>query len=505
MISAELRRDMVAKGIDVDMTLSILDNINDGLYDGARAVAVSGVPPVDGEAIVAAGSSMRYAVDTEQARRRLAELGLEMPAGAVGQGSIVTLDRQALVDLGERLYAHTAWGVLNGGSATSYADTKKNRSLGAGVFEAVEPWFSLLAPLCQGRPKGITPAYINPDGSPGASFIMLKMRAALLRAARYVERFGRPERPVLPFFQMTSDATDGLLAAAYAEYAVNEWIAPLIASTGTDPTRPRSAKQPLLAAFTHSSEGWPRHVFDHAYGNPQSVIALPGGHGQGFRVLAPIYRELLESGYRYAYLGNVDNIGYFPDPAELAVMALSGAPAAFEFSYRTPVDIKGGVLVQTEQGTRTVVDIGQAVSFERVLSLEDAGQRVLFNCATGLFDLAWLVPHLDDIAEHLPVRISDQDKDAGRYSQAEQSTWEVVGLVPRPLGFAVEKGDRFIAAKLLVETLLASSVADVTGASGASGTLDSVASTATMMAQGLRSVLSGVCGLRLERGVWKPV
>jgi len=498
LIDPALSRDMAAKGIDIDLTLSILENMNAGLYDGAAAVEVAGVPPVDGTSIVPAGAGMRYTVDHDAAAARLALLGLAMPAGAVVHGSTVTLDRQALVDLGERLYAHTAWGVLNGGSATSYADTKKNRSLGAGVFEAVEPWFNLLAPLCQGRPKGVTPAYINPDGSPGASFIMLKMRAALLRASRYVERFGQPDRPVLPFFQMTSDATDLPLAAAYADYANDDWIAPLIAATGTDPTHPRSAKQPLVSAFTHASDGRPHGIFDRAYGRPHSALALPGGHGQGFRVLAPIYRELLDAGYRYAYLGNVDNVGYFPDPAELAVMALSGAPAAFEFSYRTPVDIKGGVLVQTKNGGRTVVDIGQAISFERVKSIEAAGQRVLFNCATGLFDLAWLVPHLDDIAGRLPVRVSDQDKDAGRYSQAEQSTWEVVGLIPDPLGFAVEKGERFIAAKLLVETLLASSVAGTIDGS------DGVADTARMMSEGLRAVLSGPCGLRLERGAWRP-
>lgn len=498
MIDTELSRDMAAKGIDIDLTLSMLQNINAGLYDGAAAVEVAGVPPVDGTSIVPAGAGMSYTVGHAAASARLARLGFELPAGAVVHGSTVTLDRQALVDLGERLYALTAWGVLNGGSATSYADTKKNRSLGAGVFEAVEPWFNMLAPLCQGRPKGVSPAYINPDGSPGASFIMLKMRAALLRAVRYVERFGKPVRPVLPFFQMTSDATDQPLAAAYAEYASHPWLAPLIAAAGTDPTHPRSAKQPLVSAFTHASEGRPRAIFDRAYGQPHAALALPGGHGQGFRVLAPIYRELLAAGYRYAYLGNVDNIGYFPDPAELAVMALSGAPAGFEFSYRTAVDIKGGVLVQTASGGRTVVDIGQAISFERVKALETAGQRVLFNCATGLFDLAWLVPHLDDIAERLPVRVSDQDKDAGRYSQAEQSTWEVIGLIPDPLGFAVEKGERFIAAKLLVETLLASSVAGTIDGS------DDVAATARMMSEGLKSVLSGPCGLRLEHGAWQP-
>ena len=497
MISEALRADMEAKGIDLALTEAILADLNAGLYDGVQAVEASGVPPVDGVSLVPAGAAMSYRAPVAAARERLAAFGLGLPVGAVVDGGAVSLDRAALVDLGERLYPATAWGVLNGGSATSYADRKKNGSLGPGVFDVVRSGFELLAPLCDGRPKGVGPAYVNPDGSPGESFLVLKMRAALLRAARYVERFGTPERPALPFFQMTSDATDGPLRAAYAEYARHPWLEPLIERTGTDPTRPRSAKQPLLAAFTHSSEGRPRRVFDAAYGRRDSAIALPGGHGQGFRVLADVYRGLLADGYRYAYLGNVDNVGYYPDPAELAVMALSGAEAAFEFSYRTPVDIKGGVLVTTADGRRTVADIGQAISFDRVRALEAAGERVLFNCATGLFDLARLVPRLDEIARRLPVRVSDQDKDSGRYSQAEQSTWEVVGLLDAPLGFAVEKGERFIAAKLLAETVLASGAAT-------EGLPDDVAATARMMSEGLRSVLAGPCGLRLERGAWKP-
>ncbi|PKL25624.1 MAG: hypothetical protein CVV47_06110 [Spirochaetae bacterium HGW-Spirochaetae-3] len=497
MLSETLKADMEAKGIDLELTESILAGLNAGLYDGVQAVEAAGVPPVDGVSLVPAGAAMRYSTPLSVARERLDALGLALPEGAVVEGDAVVLDRNALVDLGERLYPVTAWGVLNGGSATSYADRKKNGSLGPGVFDAIRSGFELLAPLCDGRPKGVSPAYVNPDGSPGESFLVLKMRAALLRASRYVDRFGAPERPALPFFQMTSEATDAPLRSAYAEYAGHPWLAPLIRRTGTDPTRPRSAKQPLLAAFTHSSEGRPRRVFDAAYGKPDSAIALPGGHGQGFRVLGDVYRGLLADGYRYAYIGNVDNIGYYPDPAELAVMALSGAEAAFEFAYRTPVDIKGGVLVTTADGRRTVADIGQAISFDRVRALEASGERVLFNCATGLFDLARLVPRLDEISSRLPVRVSDQDKDSGRYSQAEQSTWEVVGLLDAPLGFAVEKGERFIAAKLLAETVLASgAVSD--------GLPDDVAATARMMSDGLRSMLAGPCGLRIDGGAWVP-
>jgi len=503
VISTALASDMLAKGIDISLTETILEDLNNGLYDADARFEVVGVPSVDGKTIVSSGSTMRYEMSERIVNERLAALGIEESMGSKLPDGNIFFDKPALIDLGERLYAKTAWGVLNGGSATSYADRKKNSSLGPGVFEAIRNGFELLAPLCEGRPKGITPAYLNPDGSPGESFLVLKMRATLLQALRYIERFGKAVRPVLPFFQMTSDGTDTALASAYAGYRNHPWLAPLVKAAGVDPTEPRSAKQPLIAAFTHGSEGKPRQIFDRAWSKTDSSLALPGGHGQSFRVLASVYRNLLASGYRYAWLGNVDNIAYIPDPAELAVMALSGSEAAFEFSYRTPVDIKGGILVTTKSGRKTVVDIGQAITFDAVRALEADGNKVLFNCATCILDLECIVPKLDEIARKIPVRVSDQDKDAGRYSQAEQSTWEVIGLIDDPLGFAVEKGDRFIAAKLLAETLLASGAVAASGPSAGQLPPD-VELIAGMMSSGLRNVLSGPCGLKLKDGKWIP-
>jgi hypothetical protein len=496
VIKQSLLDDMRAKGIDIDATLEILAKLNAGTWDSQGTVDAVGVPPVDGVSIVPLSGAMGYELPEALAADRLGALGIKIPATVSRQDGKVRFGQRELVDLGEQLYGLTAWGVLNGGSATSYADRKKNAALGSAVFEAISPGFELLAPLCEGSPKGITPAYINPDGSPGESFLVLKMRAALLRSARYVQRFGRGERPPLPFFQMSSTATDAALAQAYAGYASHPWLAGLIAETGSDPTRPRSAVQTMLAAFSHSSEGHPRHIFDQAWGKPDNSLALPGGHGQSFRILAEVYRGLLADGYRYAYLGNVDNIGYYPNPGELAVMALSGAEAGFEFSYRTPVDVKGGILVTTGGGKRTVADLGQAISFAEATRLEDAGQQILFNCATGLFDLAALVPALDRIAGSLPVRISDQDKDAGRYSQAEQSTWEVVGLLDSPLGFAVEKKERFLAAKLLAETVMASGNMDTHDFP------EDLKATAFTLSSGLAATLEGPCGLRLVDGCW---
>jgi UDP-N-acetylglucosamine pyrophosphorylase len=198
----------------------------------------------------------------------------------------------------------------------------------------------------------------------------------------------------------------------------------------------------------------------------------------------------------------VDNVAYSPDCAELAVLALSGLPAGFDFSLRTPMDVKGGILVETEekgsQGVRrTVVDIGPAISFGEVQRLEAGGASILFNCATGLFDLDWLVPRLEEIGRAIPVRLSDQDKDAGRYSQAEQVTWEVTGLLPAFVAFAVDKYERFIAAKLLAETLLTSGVA-----SGDPRLPPELAATSARLRAGLEARLSGACGLVLRGGKW---
>ena len=514
-LGAALLEDMASKGIDAGLTLSILNDYNAGLYDSVRPVLAKGVPPVDGRRVIrlsrrsgeaAAGESPAYAASARAAEARLGELGVGMPARAVERsGAEILFDSAALEEIGNALLGRTAFGVLNGGSATSYADSKKNLAFGQSVFDALAPSYDLLAPLCKDKPKGITPAYIEPDGEPGASFLLLKMRARLIAALRARERGEKVDELFMPLFQMTSVSNDVQLSEAYEEYRKHPLIAPLARKLGLDGLRWATGLQPMLAAYTHSSEGRPKRVFDRAYGKPDSGLALPGGHGQCFRILAPVLRSLRDSGAKFAYLGNVDNLGYLPDPVEIAILALSGLPAAFDFSLRTPVDVKGGILVETSGETpdglsrRTVADIGPAISFEEVRRLESGGSSILFNCATGLFDLDYLVPRLDEIGRQLPVRFTDQDKDAGRYSQAEQVTWEVTGMLPGFLAFAVDKFDRFIAAKLLAETLLTSGAA-----AGDPRIPPELAETSTKLKAALERKLAGPYGLELRGEKWYP-
>src|SRR5208283_5139971 len=86
-LSAALLGDMAAKGIDANLTLSILEDYNSGLYDSVRPVEATGVPAVDGLSVVslaapASGGALLYSVASRDARERLGALGLGLPVSA---------------------------------------------------------------------------------------------------------------------------------------------------------------------------------------------------------------------------------------------------------------------------------------------------------------------------------------------------------------------------------------------------------------------------------------
>ena len=188
---------------------------------------------------------------------------------------------------------------------------------------------------------------------------------------------------------------------------------------------------------------------------------------------------------------------------ELAVLALSGRQACFDFSFKTPVDVKGGILIRERSGRLTCGDIGRAVSNEFVKKNEEAGIPILFNCATGLFNLEYLVENLDRIIENLPIRLSNQNKDIGQYSQAEQITWEVIGLLDSLIIFAVEKYEHFIASKLLMDNMLASDMECCRTYLEAHEDTDFVRAVRSVQ-KGLIWNLKAQYGLELKDGRWIP-
>ncbi len=461
MISEDLRADMEQRQIDVDLSLALLERIRAGAADADPPAQARGIPGVDGSRVVDTTTTPDFTADAVSISERLDGLGLS--AAAMGleipRTGTCVLSKEQLHVIGMHLVPKTAYGVLNGGSATSYADTTKNEGFSAELYALYTDLLGTVGEQVRGTAKGLTPALFGRDGTPGPSFLELKMRHLLLLLAECSRSHGvRIPADHVPMFQMTSVHNNEEVQRAYDAYRTSPLLADLIERTGVDITRVRTGVQPMICAFTHSNDGTPRQVFDHAYGEPGRTLPLPGGHGQSFSVLKSTYQDMHAAGFRFAYIGNVDNLGYTMDPVSLAYFALSGRPAAFEFAYKTPVDVKGGILIEDTHRGLTCGDIGPAVSRSYVEQAEQAGTPILFNCATGLFDLEWLTRNLSRIEHELPLRVSDQDKDAGRYSQAEQVTWEVIGMIDNPLIFAVDKYRRFLAAKLLSESFMTNAV-----------------------------------------------
>jgi len=509
-IAPDIRRDMQEKKIDVDRTVAILDNYNAGKYDGVEPVSAKEMPVIDNETVLDMTGNPTLTMESARAENRMRELLPEIKISDYGTvtGNRIVLDTGGLRALGTALYPLVSYGVLNGGSATSYADTKKNAAFNQALFDLLGKDFHRIAAQATGKPKGVTPAYINPDGSPGASFLELKMRSLLIEALRYQLRFSPDEQKpeaLTPMFQMTSVYNDAEIEETYRGYRESELLGDLQRETGIDVTQAETGVQPMIAAFTHSSEGRPKRIFTSAHGTEGSTLPLPGGHGQNFSILSDVYRRLRAAGKRFVYLGNVDNLGFTVEPVSLAYLALTGKQAGFDFAFRTSVDVKGGILVVDQHNRYNCADLGPAISKEDAFRAEEGGKKILFNCATGLFNLDYLVAHLDRIVEELPVRWSDQDKDAGRYSQAEQVTWEIVGMLDDFLVFGIDKYDRFLAAKLLLETLMTSGLnLDAPSYPTSSNPAEDLKGTASKLHEGLKRKLATVYGMKLSGKRWVP-
>ncbi len=520
---------MNRKHIDLNLTNEILHNYNNGLYDNVVPVKVDEIPKIDGDNIIDrenitswSGSYSEVCDNLKKINKNLNIARLGSALGQISQSDgkeVITLSAYELKMLGVQLYPYVSYGILNGGSASSYVDSRKNTALNPDLMKVYDILFKKTSKKAAGQAKGITAAFTNPDGSGGPGFLELKMRALLIENLRYQTTITKENEiftgdstekkaaSLYPMFQMTSVYTDEQIKAELEEYKNSPLLKDLIKASGVDITGVLTGVQPMLAAFSHSGVGKPKQIFTNAYGRDGEMLPIPGGHGQNFIILSEIYRYLYnEAGKKFIYLSNVDNLGNLPDPVSIALTALSGVEASFEFAFKTPVDIKGGILIRDQNGNLNCADIGPAVSREEVDRQEASGKKILYNCATGLFNLQYITENLDHIVKNLPMRFSDQEKDAGAYSQAEQVTWEIIGMIDRPLILGVNKYQRYLAAKLLLESFMTSGLLlDEPDFPSHEDPAKDFRGTARNLYAGLKENLNEIYGMRLEGGRWSPV
>jgi UTP--glucose-1-phosphate uridylyltransferase len=114
----------------------------------------------------------------------------------------------------------------------------------------------------------------------------------------------------------------------------------------------------------------------------------PPGHGDLYVALVTsgMLDTLLESGYRYAFVSNADNLGAVLDPRILSWIASEDIPFVMEVAQRTAADRKGGHIARRPGGGLVLREIAQTPD-DDLESFQDIDRHQYFNTNTLWVDL----------------------------------------------------------------------------------------------------------------------
>ena len=184
----------------------------------------------------------------------------------------------------------------------------------------------------------------------------------------------------LPLVLMNSFATRDASLAALAPYdalPVDGVAADFVQS-----------KAPKLRADDLEPVAWPA--------DPDMEWAPPG-HGDLYPSLASsgMLDALLDAGYEYAFVANVDNLGAVMEPRILAWFARERIPFLMEVADRTAADRKGGHLARRPDGGLVLREVAQTPA-EDLDAFQDIDRHRFFNTNTLWIDLRALAAVLGE-------------------------------------------------------------------------------------------------------------
>ena len=149
----------------------------------------------------------------------------------------------------------------------------------------------------------------------------------------------------------------------------------------------------------------------------------PPGHGDLYTALATsgMLDELLERGYRYAFVSNSDNLGATFEPRILAWFASQELPFLSEVCDRTEADKKGGHIAKLRDGGGLVLRETAQTAEEDVEAFQDVDRHPYFNCNNLWMDLRAVRSVLTerDGVMGLPMIVNRKTVDPGDKSSPE--------------------------------------------------------------------------------------
>jgi len=223
-----------------------------------------------------------------------------------------------------------------------------------------------------GTSMGMTKAKSLIEAKDGMTFLDIVVGQVLGLRKRFGAR--------VPLVLMNSFATRDDSLAALAQHAEVEADVPLEFLQN---------KVPKIRADDLEPVSWP---------DDPSLEWAPPGHGDLYTALmtSRMLEQLLDRGYRFAFVSNSDNLGAVLDVRILSWFAGEGAPFAMEVAQRTEADRKGGHIARRRSDGRLVLRETAQTPEEDLEALQDVGRHPFVNTNNLWVDLHALRDTLDE-------------------------------------------------------------------------------------------------------------
>jgi UTP--glucose-1-phosphate uridylyltransferase len=207
----------------------------------------------------------------------------------------------------------------------------------------------------------------------------------------------------------------------------------------------------------------------------------PPGHGDLYVSLAAngdLAGRLLQSGIRYLFASNVDNLGATVDGRLLHYFVESGAPFMMEVAQRTAADRKGGHLaVRRSDGNLVLRESAQCPAGD-MEAFQDIARHRFFNTNSLWIDLEALLDEMRRHGGYLPLPIIRNEKhlvpddpSTPRVIQLESAMGAAIECFPGAKAVVVPRS-RFAPVKTTNDLLAVRSDAYVEADGGTTLTLD---------------------------------
>jgi len=169
---------------------------------------------------------------------------------------------------------------------------------------------------------------------------------------------------------------------------------------------------------------------------PESAWCPPG-HGDLYCALGTsgLLRRLLDSGFRYAFVSNADNLGASADAALLGRMVAGRLPFLMEATKRTAADRKGGHLARDKETGRLVLREAAQCPPGGEEAFQDIARHAYFNTNNIWLDLEAVAKALEENGGFLPLplltnrkRIRSWEPDSPEVLQLENAMGAAISL-----------------------------------------------------------------------------